>query len=578
MPFQSTISNPGTNVSIAGSATSGVSAPRTFSFYTQSGPTSYANYAITFPTDIGEKNQGYNDQYRAIYVKGKNLPNGATLYWTILHQTTTDYDFEGGYYDGVYFNGFNGSFTVTNEIGRFSIFGRRDYETEGPQYFQIQIRQWSLTGPVVLTSPLIAINDTSKTPTYIFDSANATSLTEGTQGSGFSGQASQFRILTNNVDPGYLYYTFTSPTAVVDKNVAGADISYWSDEPATQYFAPDNQVWIYAYTGANDPTTGSGYLWINGRNDGATEGTETFQIQLRTGSITGPIVATSPEISIQDTTVYLGPPTPGFQYQVIGGGAGGPTTTPGGGGGGGGFASGSMAWSSAYNKVSWQVSVGAGGAPLTSGGDSYITSTIAGGTQKFWGRGGGRGATTTTAAYWGGGGGGGCGNNAGSNTWLAYGVNQWDNVTGSVIVTSTAANRQAGYGGSAGGPYTAGGGGGASTNGYSGGSGTVTTGGTPGKGGAGKTNWLGTTCGQGGGAVNKFGTQGARYNANASINGTNPGEAGQFNGYGANGAVIIRYSESYAPAVSAPGAVEYIIGGYRYYVWTTIGNYGIRFN
>jgi len=576
MPFQSTISNPGTNVSIAGNPSGGVTAPRVYTFPTLQGWSQLNNVDYYFPTNINE------NVSTSIYVQSKNLPQGTTLFWTILHQTTSDADFvaTSGSFVSSSLAYINGSGT-----GGFNITTIRDAITEGPELFQIQIREWSTTSVVVATSSLITVNDTSLAPTYIFDSTNATSLTEGTQGSGFNGQSTEFRILTNNAYPQYLYYTFTSSTATflwgksaAGAYIAGSDIGYYSSEPVTQNFAPDNQVWIYSYTGPNDPTTGWGSIRIYGRNDGATEGTETFQIQLRTGSITGPIVATSPEISIQDTTVYLGPPTGGFQYQVIGGGAGGPTSNPGGGGGGGGFASGSMVWSSSYNTVSWQVSVGARGAPLTSGGDSYITSTIAGGTMKFWGRGGGRGATTTTAGYWGGGGGGGCGNNAGSNTWLAYGVNQWDNVNGSVIVTSNAANRQAGYGGSAGSPYTAGGGGGAGGNGTSGGSGNVTTGGTPGKGGAGKTNWLGTTCGQGGGAVNKFGTQGARFNGNASQNGINPGEAGQFNGYGANGAVIIRYSESYAPAVSAPGATVTITGGYRYYVWTTIGSYGIKFS
>lgn len=564
MPLLSLISTSFTNLGITGKAAKGVSVPREYSFPSQTGNASNGYISYSFPASIGEKNMGNNDQYKTIYVKSVNSAANRILYWNILHQTTTTADFVAD----------SGSFGAHNwefEIGRFGITTTKDSTTEGNEFFQIEIREDSPTGPVVLTSPLVTLNDTSQTPTYAFDSTNPTSLDEGDVY--FSGQAYEFRVLTNNVDGGtYLYYTMTSTTADVTRNSATADIGYYATD-LDQSLMNDGRLYIYGYTGSLYPQ-GWGKMVIYGRNDVKTEGNETFQIQLRTDSVTGPIVATSPPITILDTSITQLPIASSFQYQVIGGGAGGPTTRPGGGGGGGGFATGTMSWSSAYNNTNWTVVVGSGGAPLTSGTDSYLRSVTAGGGFTFYGRGGGRGATTTTAGYWGGGGGGGSGNGAGSNTWLAYGQNQWDNQYGSNIVTASATNRQASSGGAAGGPYTAGGGGGA---GGAGGAGTYGTsaagGGAPGIGGAGKANWLGVVCGVGGGGVNLAGTQGARSNGNTSQSGIAPGEAGQYDGYGQRGAVIIRYPDTYRPASTASNATITITGGYRYYVWTTTGGY-----
>ena len=56
-----------------------------------------------------------------------------------------------------------GNDTAVNTAGwgRFFIVPQGDYLTEGPETFQIQLRLNSITGPVVATTPVYTINDTT---------------------------------------------------------------------------------------------------------------------------------------------------------------------------------------------------------------------------------------------------------------------------------------------------------------------------------------------------------------------------------------------------------------------------------
>jgi hypothetical protein len=65
--------------------------------------------------------------------------------------------------------------------------------------------------------------------------------------------------------------------------------------------------------------TGAGSVALTLANDATTEGTESFQLQVRTGSTSGTIVATSTTVTINDTSL-----TPGFSWstEVMGYGSG----------------------------------------------------------------------------------------------------------------------------------------------------------------------------------------------------------------------------------------------------------------
>ena len=78
------------------------------------------------------------------------IADGTTLYWTTASAT----DFVTN----------NGSFTVTNEQGSFSVSPVSDITTEGTESFDVNIRTGSVSGTIVATSGTIFINDTSTTP------------------------------------------------------------------------------------------------------------------------------------------------------------------------------------------------------------------------------------------------------------------------------------------------------------------------------------------------------------------------------------------------------------------------------
>jgi len=84
-------------------------------------------------------------------VMSGEINNGTTLYWTILHDTTTDADFVST----------SGSFTITNDRGLFDVNTTADKATEGTQNFRIQLRLDSTSGTVIGTSDLVPITDTS---------------------------------------------------------------------------------------------------------------------------------------------------------------------------------------------------------------------------------------------------------------------------------------------------------------------------------------------------------------------------------------------------------------------------------
>lgn len=170
--------------------------------------------------------------------------------------------------------------------------------------------------------------------------------------------------------------------AVTVANVPNDTILYWVvSSNATADFSPSNGTRI-----VTNGTVGS--ISLTPLTDDLSEGDETFTLTLRTGSVTGTVVATSPTITIKDVVPTIGQQsftTPGSFTWVapagvttmsavcIGGGGGGGLSDNRSGGGGG-----ELSW---YNNIpitpgeSLTVNVGAGGATgvATNGGTSSIT-------------------------------------------------------------------------------------------------------------------------------------------------------------------------------------------------------------
>ena len=243
-----------------------------------------------------------------------NVPNGTTLYWTILHNTTNDADFLGVV---------SGSFNI-NALGNgfFQPYPRFDETTEGAETFRVQVRTGSTSGTVVATSSLITVNDTSLTPTYSLV-ASTTSVNEGS--------SVNFTITTTNLPNTTFYWTNAGTTTSAD----------FSD-------------------GANQGTvTTSGGTAVITRtlsNDVTTEGSETIILSIRRNSYSDPILATAATVTVNDTSVLSFSATVGFLN--IGGGGGGGTTT----GGGGGAGRVQQSSTTISSGVNYNVTIGAGGA------------------------------------------------------------------------------------------------------------------------------------------------------------------------------------------------------------------------
>ena len=80
---------------------------------------------------------------------------GTTIYWTIDYNGSTN---------AADFAASSGSLILNNNLNlnQFVVFFAADITTEGSQTFRVQLRTESITGPIVGTSSLITINDTSR--------------------------------------------------------------------------------------------------------------------------------------------------------------------------------------------------------------------------------------------------------------------------------------------------------------------------------------------------------------------------------------------------------------------------------
>lgn len=231
-------------------------------------------------------------------------------------------------------------------------------------------------------------------PTYSI-SASTSSVNEGS--------SVTFTVTTTNVDSGTILYWTTN---TISGTVNASDFS----DSAT--------------TGSFTITNGTGSIIRTLSNDVATEGSESFQLQIRTGSISGVIVASSTTVTINDTSTpfaatggtkttigsytyhdFTGSSTltvtgnPKSAYiLLIAGGGGGSSNNPGDGGTSGGGAGGVVIAPLTLTPGSYTVSVGQGGPGVSNSGHG------GNGTNSTFGpdwvaQGGGGGINYTPAPY-----------------------------------------------------------------------------------------------------------------------------------------------------------------------------------
>jgi len=192
-----------------------------------------------------------------------DVANGTTLYWANIG-TAGASDFTQGLNSG--------TVTINSNSATITFTTVADLTTEGSETLQVRIRTGSQSGTIVATSSSVTITDSSLTqPTYAI-APNVSSINE-------AGASVIFTITTTNVSDGTTLY--------------------WED---------------IGTAGASDFTQGlaSGTVTINSNTatitfttvaDLTLEGSETLQVRIRTGSLSGTIVATSSSVTITDSSV-----------------------------------------------------------------------------------------------------------------------------------------------------------------------------------------------------------------------------------------------------------------------------------
>ena len=185
-----------------------------------------------------------------------NVANGTNVPYTITGVSNSD----------IADASLTGNFTVTDNTASITYTVSADVTSEGSETFII-----SLDG--LSASQSVTINDTSESP----------------------GGAATYAIspAANNVDEGNAL-VFNITTA----NVVDATTLYWTVTNAGDFGTSSGNFTI---------TSDAGSVSVTPSLDTTTEGSETFTMQIRTSSISGTIVATSSNVTINDTSTAGAP-------------------------------------------------------------------------------------------------------------------------------------------------------------------------------------------------------------------------------------------------------------------------------
>jgi hypothetical protein len=223
------------------------------------------SYAITANTP--SQDEGRSIVYT---ITTTGVSDGTLVYW-INVGTTSGADFPNAVNDG--------SVAIINGTATITRSAEADLTTEGTESIIIELRSGSVNGPLLATSATSQVVDVSTTPpvlTYDITPASS-SVQEGNS---------------------LIFYVTTS-------NVPNGTVLYWTIATNASDFATSS--------GSITINANAGQFTVTANIDALSEGTESFSMSLRTNSINGEIVATSPTVSIADTlppTITMGTVTP----------------------------------------------------------------------------------------------------------------------------------------------------------------------------------------------------------------------------------------------------------------------------
>ena len=195
-----------------------------------------------------------------------NVPDATTLYYS-LSGTATANDFVGGTMAG--------SFTITNNTGNFTVNVVGDVITDDGENFTANIRTDSTSGTIVGSSLQVTIADISLTEAI---TQSATNINEG--------DLITFTVSTSGYPTGYTFYWD------IQLLTGGITSSDFND----------------GLLSGTITTNSSGQAFLSKQlvQDRITEGVEKFKLNIRTGSALGPILLSSDEVTINDTSVDIG--------------------------------------------------------------------------------------------------------------------------------------------------------------------------------------------------------------------------------------------------------------------------------
>ena len=186
-------------------------------------------------------------------------------------------------------NSLTGSFSLvstgsTTGVGTIVRSIATDFDTESGEQFSITVRTGSTSGPGVTTSSNVTIGDVSPTVNV---SESATSVDEG--------GSVTFTISGSNIPDGTYYYTIYEEEGTI----------------ASTDFNPTN------LNGSFSVSNNSGSVTITIAEDITSEGPDKFKIQIRTGSISGTVIAESNAITINDTSRTPGSTANGLTFGPV---------------------------------------------------------------------------------------------------------------------------------------------------------------------------------------------------------------------------------------------------------------------
>jgi len=186
-------------------------------------------------------------------------------------------------------NSLTGSFSLvstgsTTGVGTIVRSIATDFDTESGEQFSITVRTGSTSGPGVTTSSNVTIGDVSPTVNI---AESTTSVDEG--------GSVTFTISGSNIPDDTYYYTIYEEEGTI----------------ASTDFNPAN------LNGSFSVSNNSGSITITIAEDITSEGPDKFKIQIRTGSISGTVIAESNAITINDTSRTPGSTANGLTFGPV---------------------------------------------------------------------------------------------------------------------------------------------------------------------------------------------------------------------------------------------------------------------